>query len=206
MVLSPCYMRRESMAVLQVYQAKLLQSMDVSGLDPTAFKELRSMTDLALCTTKATVQAIDRSMSSLVMLEHHLWLTLMEIKDADKVPFLASPVSPTGLFGSTVEESAEFCFQSIRDPGPKIALDACLRHSPDLRDRKRRGLNLAAARLPPRKSLLCLQAPRSVPGADSSVFVINSVVNTGPVQKAATQPAACNFNGHFTPSLLINIM
>ncbi len=74
------------MAVLQVYQAKLLQSMDVSGLDPTAFKELRSMTDLALCTTKATVQAIDRSMSSLVMLEHHLWLTLMEIKDADKVP------------------------------------------------------------------------------------------------------------------------
>ncbi len=102
--------------------------------------------------------------------------------------------------------SAEFCFQSIREPGPKIALDACLRHSPDLRDRKRRGLNLAAARLPPMKSLLCLQAPRSVPGADSSVFVINSVVNTGPVQKAATQPAACNFNGHFTPSLLINIM
>ncbi|KAL0173816.1 hypothetical protein M9458_029784, partial [Cirrhinus mrigala] len=55
--------------------------------------------DLALRATKATAQAIGRSMPSLVVLERHLWLTLTEIKDADKVPFLDAPVSPTGLFG-----------------------------------------------------------------------------------------------------------
>ncbi len=32
---------------------------------------------------------------------------LMEIKYADKVPFLDSPVSPTGLFGPAVEGFAE---------------------------------------------------------------------------------------------------
>ncbi len=42
-------------------------------------------------------------MASLVVLEHHLWLNLTEMKYADKVPFLDSPVSPTGLFGPAVE-------------------------------------------------------------------------------------------------------
>ncbi len=32
---------------------------------------------------------------------------LTEIKDADKVPFLDSPVSPTGLFGPAVEGYTE---------------------------------------------------------------------------------------------------
>ncbi len=50
-----------SMAVLQVFQAKLLQVMDESRPDPAAFKELRSATDLALRATKATAQAIGRS-------------------------------------------------------------------------------------------------------------------------------------------------
>ncbi len=49
--------------------------------------------------TKTTAQAIGRSMASLVVFERHLWLTLTEMKDADKIPFLDSPVSPTGLFG-----------------------------------------------------------------------------------------------------------
>ncbi len=39
-----------------------------------------------------------RSMASLVVLECHLWLNLTEMKDADKVPVLDSPVSPTCLF------------------------------------------------------------------------------------------------------------
>lgn len=95
------------MAVLQVFQAKLLQAMDESGPDPAAFRELRSATDLALSATKATVQAIGRSTANLVVLEHHLWLNLTEIKEADKVPFLDSPVCPTGLFGPAVEGFAE---------------------------------------------------------------------------------------------------
>ncbi len=96
-----------SMAVLQVFQEKLLRSIDESSLNPAAFKELRSATDLALCATKMTAQVIGRSMASLVVLERHLWLNLTEIKEADKVPFLDSPVSPTGLFGPAVDGLAE---------------------------------------------------------------------------------------------------
>ncbi|KAL0176639.1 hypothetical protein M9458_028969, partial [Cirrhinus mrigala] len=96
-----------SMAILQVFQAKLLAQSDRSALDPATLTELRSATDLALRATKATAQAIGRSMASLVVLERHLWLTLTEIKDADKVPFLDAPISPTGLFGPSVEGFAE---------------------------------------------------------------------------------------------------
>ncbi len=64
-------------------------------------------TDLALRATKSTAQAIGRSVASLVVLERHLWLTLTEIKDADKVSFLDAPISPSGLFGPAVEGFAE---------------------------------------------------------------------------------------------------
>ncbi len=74
-----------SMEVLQVFQAKLPNSK------PADCSELRSATDLA----KMTAQAIGRSMSSLVVLERHLWFNLMEMKDSDKIPLLDSPVSPT---------------------------------------------------------------------------------------------------------------
>ncbi len=96
-----------SMAVLQVFQAKILASTDESGLDPVTLRELRSATDLALRATKTTAQAIGRSMASLVVLECHLWLTLTEIKDADKVPFLDAPISPNGLFGPAVKGFTE---------------------------------------------------------------------------------------------------
>lgn len=42
-------------------------------------------------------------MASHVVLERHLWLMLTEIKEADKVPVLNATISPTGLFGPTVE-------------------------------------------------------------------------------------------------------
>ncbi len=96
-----------SMAVLQVYQAKLLSAVDESEPDPATLRELRSATDLALRATKATAQAIGRSMASLVVLERHLWLTLTEIKDADRVSFLDAPISPSGLFGPAVKGFAE---------------------------------------------------------------------------------------------------
>ncbi len=62
---------------------------------------------MALRATKATTQAIGRSMSSLIGLERHLWLTMMEIKEADKVPFLDAPVLSGSLFGPAVEGFAE---------------------------------------------------------------------------------------------------
>ncbi len=96
-----------SMAVLQVYQAKLLSAIDESEPDPATLRELRSATDLALRATKTTAQAIGRSMASLVVLERHLWLTLTEIKDADRVSFLDAPISPSGLFGPAVKGFAE---------------------------------------------------------------------------------------------------
>ncbi len=74
-----------SMAVLQVFQAKMLATEE-AGLD----------------------SAIGRSMSSLVVLvERHLWLTMTEMKEADKVSFLDAPVSSGSLFGPAVEGFAE---------------------------------------------------------------------------------------------------
>ncbi len=67
--------------------------------NPAAFSELRSATDLALRATKMTAQMISRSMASLVVLELHLWLNMTEMKDADKVSFLDSPVSGPAVKG-----------------------------------------------------------------------------------------------------------
>ncbi len=91
-----------SMAVLQVFQAKMLKCLDEQGPDPEIFRELRSATDLALRATKMTSQSTGRAMGSLVVLDRHLWLTLMDMKDAEKAVLLNAPVSPSGLFGSSV--------------------------------------------------------------------------------------------------------
>lgn len=123
-------MALHSMAVLQVFQAKLLRCMHESGPDPAAFKELHSATNLALA-TKIKAQTIGRSMASLVVLECHLWLNLTEIKDADKVPFLDSPVSPTGLFGPAVEgflecyTAAQKSSQAVTLPAKALQLNGC---------------------------------------------------------------------------------
>lgn len=42
-------------------------------------------TDLALCATKVTAQAIGKSMASLVVQEQHLWFNLTEIRDGEKM-------------------------------------------------------------------------------------------------------------------------
>ncbi|KAL0172936.1 hypothetical protein M9458_033247, partial [Cirrhinus mrigala] len=95
------------MAILQVYQAKLLKSLDEGGPDPEVFKELRRATDLALRTTKVMACAIGRSMGNLVVLDRHLWLTLTELKDSEKTALLDAPVDPSGLFGAAVETFTE---------------------------------------------------------------------------------------------------
>ncbi len=97
-----------SMAVLQVFHAKML-TIEEAGLDAASLRDLRSVTHLALRATKATAQAIGHSMSSLMVLEHHLWLTMTEMKEVDKVPFLDAPVSSGSLFGPAVEGFAK-CF------------------------------------------------------------------------------------------------
>ena len=104
-----------SMAVLQVFQAKLLRTMDESGPNPEAFKDLRSATDIALRATKATAQSIGRAMANLTVLERHLWLTLTEMKDAEKAAFLDAPISQSGLFGPAVKEFAERFTEARKD-------------------------------------------------------------------------------------------
>ncbi len=95
------------MAILQVYQAKLLKSLDEDGPDPEVFKELRRTTDLALRATKVTARAISHIMGNLVVLYLHLWLTLTELKDSEKTAHLDTPVNPSGLFGAAVEMITE---------------------------------------------------------------------------------------------------
>ncbi|KAL1279879.1 hypothetical protein QQF64_014479, partial [Cirrhinus molitorella] len=166
-----------SMAVLQVYQAKLLRALDESGPDQSSFKDLRSATDLALRATKMTAQAISRSMASLVVLKRHLWLNLTEIKDADKVPFLDSPVSPTGLFGPAVEgfaerftaaqKSSQAMAPSSQPPKTAPPPPAAASKPEPRQHRKRRGPGPATAGPAPKLPRLNLLPSRSVPDAEA---------------------------------------
>ncbi|KAI2653744.1 ORF V: Enzymatic polyprotein [Labeo rohita] len=95
-----------AMAILQVYQAKVLKDLHEGVPDPELVQELRSATDYALRATKVAAQALGKAMSTMVVQERHLWLNLAEMRDAEKVRFLDAPISQAGLFGETVEEFA----------------------------------------------------------------------------------------------------
>ncbi len=91
------------MAVLQAYQADLLKELDEGeGFGVDDICELCRTADLSLRATKETARAIGRSMAALVAAERHLWLTLSDIKDRDRVFLLDAPLSPSGLFGDAV--------------------------------------------------------------------------------------------------------
>ncbi|XP_016427502.1 translation initiation factor IF-2-like [Sinocyclocheilus rhinocerous] len=96
-----------AMALLQVHQAKALKQLHEGGADSGGLQELRTATDLALRATKVTAQALGQTMSTLVVQERHLWLTLADMREADKHRFLDSPISQAGLFGEAVEGSAQ---------------------------------------------------------------------------------------------------
>ncbi len=84
-------MALHTMAILQAYQA-----MDEgTGLTPEAVKELRSATDLALRATKHTARAVGRSMAGSVAAERHLWLSLTEIHEKEKVFLLDAGNNPS---------------------------------------------------------------------------------------------------------------
>ncbi len=96
-----------SMGVLQAYQAELLKELDEGeGLTPEAVKELRRATDLALRATKHKARAVGRAVAGFVSVEHHLWLTITDIKEKDKKLFDA-PISKDGLFGDSVTTVVE---------------------------------------------------------------------------------------------------
>ncbi|ROL54028.1 hypothetical protein DPX16_10451 [Anabarilius grahami] len=94
-----------SVAVLQAYLPDVLDEGE--GLTPEPVKELRWATDLALRATKHTARAIGRSMAGMVAVEHHLWLTLTDIKEKDKTFLLDAPMSKDSLFGESVTAVVE---------------------------------------------------------------------------------------------------
>ncbi len=92
-----------TMAVLHAYQADLLKELDEGEeLKSDDIAELRRTADLSLCGTKETARAIGRSMAALVAVERHLWLTLSDMKEKDRVFLMDAPLAPSGLFGDAV--------------------------------------------------------------------------------------------------------
>ncbi len=97
-----------TMAVLQAYQADLLKDLDKGqGLSPDEVAELRRTTDLALRATKEAATAMGRSMAAMVVTERHLWVNLADIGKKEKGFLLDAPVSPSELFGTSVETVVE---------------------------------------------------------------------------------------------------
>ncbi|KAI2668407.1 ORF V: Enzymatic polyprotein [Labeo rohita] len=96
-----------AMATLQVYQAKVLKHLHEKGSDQGAMEELHAATDFALRATKVTARSLGQVMSTIVVQERHLWLTLAQMADVNKSRFLYAPISQGGLFGDTVEDFAQ---------------------------------------------------------------------------------------------------
>lgn len=97
-----------TMAVLQAYQADLLKDLDDGqGLSPDEVAELRRTTDLALRATKQAATAMGRSMAAMVVTERHLWVDLADLEKKEKGFLLDAPVSPSELFGTSVETVVE---------------------------------------------------------------------------------------------------
>ncbi len=92
-----------AMAVLQVFQAKLLQAAEGGVRTAEAVKDLRAATDFALMVTKRAAQGVGKAMGFMIILQRHLWLNLADLKDADRKVLLNAPVTPSGLFVDAVE-------------------------------------------------------------------------------------------------------
>ncbi len=96
-----------AMAVLQVFQAKLLQAAEGGVLTPEATKDLRAATEFALMATKRAAQSVGKAMGFMVVLQRHLWLNLADLKEADRKVLLNAPITPSGLFGDAMESITE---------------------------------------------------------------------------------------------------
>ncbi len=79
-------MSSHNVCAIQAYQADLLKELDEGEqISSSDIVELRRTADLALRATKETARAIGRSMAAPVAVERHLWLTLSDMKEKDRV-------------------------------------------------------------------------------------------------------------------------
>lgn len=74
------------MALLQVYQAKVLKELHEGSSDPGLMKELHTATDLTLRAAKVTVRSLKQTTSTLVVQARHLWLNLADMKECLAAP------------------------------------------------------------------------------------------------------------------------
>ncbi|KAI2654631.1 Ribosomal RNA large subunit methyltransferase H [Labeo rohita] len=86
-----------AMATLQVYQAQALKHLHEGGPDQGAMQELRAATDFALRATNVTARSLGQVMSTAVVQERHLWLTLAQMADSTKLLRDDAPISQGGL-------------------------------------------------------------------------------------------------------------
>ncbi len=84
-----------------------IKQLHEGGADPGVLQELLTATDLALRVTKVKAWSLGQTMSTLVVQECHLWLTLADMREAGKHHFLDSHISQAGLFGEAVESFAQ---------------------------------------------------------------------------------------------------
>ncbi|KAL0160826.1 hypothetical protein M9458_044551, partial [Cirrhinus mrigala] len=117
-----------TMSVLQAYQADLLKELDEGEeIKDSDIAEVRRTANLALRATKETARAIGRSMAALVAAERHLWLTLSDMKEKDRVFLLDAPLSPSGLFGDSVNSVVDR-YQEARKQAAAFQRFLPLRH------------------------------------------------------------------------------
>ncbi|KAI2645137.1 Transposon Ty3-G Gag-Pol polyprotein [Labeo rohita] len=115
-----------TMSVLQAYQADLLKELDEGEeIKDSDISELRRTADLSLRATKETARAIGRSMAALVAAERHLWLTLSDMKEKDRVFLLDAPLSPAGLFGEAVNAVVDRYQEAPVPPSPSSGSRGC---------------------------------------------------------------------------------
>ncbi len=92
--------------------------------NPRLTQELYSATDLALRATEVKARSLWKAMSTLVVQDHRLWLSLVELSDVDKVRFLDAPISQAGLFGDTVEDCVQ-PFSAVQKQTCHIFIPVC---------------------------------------------------------------------------------
>ncbi len=86
-----------TMVVFQVYQADLLKDLSKAGA--SVRKHFQSYTEPRICLFEETARTIGCSMASK---ERHLWLNLMGTKDRNKLFLLDPPMSPSSIFGNSI--------------------------------------------------------------------------------------------------------
>jgi hypothetical protein len=174
------------MAVLQAYQADLLKELDEGGdITPEDISELRRTADLALRATKESARAIGRSMAAMVATERHLWLSLSDIKEKDRVCLLDAPLQPAGLFGDAVNSVVDR-FQQARKqaeafrrflPRRSLSLEAAGREQPlphAISSHRAAQKESVASRAPPRRSR---ERRYSAPGTSKPKADLRAVIS-----------------------------